>query len=67
MFGTAMPEASVYKDREASTCEDDVWPDKSAADPDGEIFAVSESEPVKGKAQRHFRFRIGSPDRSHVA
>ena len=48
MFGTAMPEASIYKDRDASTREDNVRPDKPPADTNGEIFTIPKAESVKG-------------------
>ena len=62
-----MPEASIHKDRYASTCEHEIGPHYPTTDANGEIFAISEAEPVKGDSQRHFGFRVRSPDRSHVA
>lgn len=67
MFGTAMPEASIHKDRYAPTRKYDVGPHKPPADTDGEILAISEAQSVKSESKCHFRFRVRPPDRPHVS
>ena len=54
MFGTAVPEASIYKYRYPRSCQRDIWRARKLP----KMQAVSDTQPVELTAQSHLRGRV---------